>query len=612
MFDVAAPEDARTRYLALDRTILRLHNFLMNKDSVAEILVNIATLFELKGENPFKTRAYLNAARALEGMSEPLDKVIAEERLAEVKGIGESMQKKICELVTTGKLAYYEELKAATPPGLVAMLDIPGLGPKKIKAIHDELGIETVEQLEAACKEGRVAALKGFGEKTQTNICEGINRRRAYASRHLISEALPIADPLLEALRSHPEVIRCSSAGSLRRHREVIGDIDLLASSKQPAKVLDFFTQQPGILNVIAKGETKASVLLPGGIQSDLRVVSDAEFPFALMYFTGSKEHNIVLRQRAIARDLRLNEYGLFRSKTETRDQKLLVSCKTEEDIFQELGLSFVQPEMREDMGEIALAEKGPLPRLVEWTDLKGSLHNHSTWSDGHQRPVEIAKSMRELGLAYWGVTDHSKSSFQANGLDPVRVRQQLKEIKQINEELASEGTDFRLLTGAEVDILKDGKLDFPDDLLAELDVVIASIHQSFTQTEAETTKRLIGAAQNRWVHIMGHLTGRLLLEREPYKIDHHAVIDACAATGTWIELNASPYRFDMDWRFWPYAKSKGVKCVINCDAHRLEHAGFLRLGAGIARKGWLTKEDVVNTLPLDKLLVELRKKRGR
>jgi DNA polymerase (family 10) len=267
---------------------------------------------------------------------------------------------------------------------------------------------------------------------------------------------------------------------------------------------------------------------------------------------------------------------------------------------------------MREDLGEIAQAEKGPLPRLLEWTDLKGSLHNHSTWSDGHQRPEDIAKSMRELGLAYWGITDHSKSSFQANGLEPARVRQQLKEIKSINEALAKEGASFRLLTGCEVDILTDGRLDFPDDLLAELDVVIASIHQSFTQSEAETTKRLVGAAQNPFVHILGHLTGRLLLEREPYKINHHAVIDACAETGTWIELNASPHRFDMDWRYWPYAKSKGVKCVINCDAHRFEHAGFLRLGAGIARKGGLTKEDVLNTLPLSKLMQELGKKRAK
>jgi DNA polymerase (family X) len=583
----------------------------MDKGQVAEVLVNIATLLELKGENPFKSRAYLNAARTIETLSEPLDKLVAEARLGDIKGIGDALQQKITELVTTGRLQYYEDLKAATPPGLVAMLDIPGLGPKKIKALHDELGVESVEQLEQACKDGKIAGLKGFGEKTQTNILEGINRRRSYASRHLVSEALQRAEPLLEELRSHPDVTRCSTAGSLRRHRETIGDIDLVASSKKPGEVIEFFTSQPGILKVIARGETKASVLLEGGIQCDLRVVSDAEYASALLYFTGSKEHNIVMRQRAIDRGLRLNEYGLFHSKVETRDPKLLVKCRTEEEMFEKLGLHYIPPEMREDMGEIALAEKGPVPRLIEWTDLKGSLHNHSTWSDGHQCPEEIAKAMRELGLAYWGVTDHSKSAFQANGLDAARVRQQLKEIASINAMLAKEGTDFRLLTGTEVDVQKDGKLDFPDDLLAELDVVIASIHASFTQTEAETTKRLIGAAQNPYVHILGHLTGRLLLEREPYKVDHRAVIDACAETGTWIELNAHPMRFDMDWRWWPYAKSKGVKCVINCDAHRLGEAGFLRLGAGIARKGWLTKEDVINTLPLKALMKELGRKRA-
>jgi DNA polymerase (family X) len=340
-------------------------------------------------------------------------------------------------------------------------------------------------------------------------------------------------------------------------------------------------------------------------------VVSDAEFPFALMYFTGSKEHNIVMRQRAIARGLRLNEYGLFRSAVETRDPKLLVACQTEEDVFAELGLSFVPPEMREDHGEFAMAEAGAMPRLLEWTELRGSLHNHSTWSDGRQSPMEIARSMSELGLAYWAVTDHSRASVQANGLEIARLREQLKEIQQVNAQLEGEGMDFRLLSGAEVDIHKDGRLDYPDDVLADLDVVIASIHQSFNLSEAENTKRLLAAAMNPYVHILGHLTGRLLLEREPYQVDQRAVIDACAATGTWIELNAAPSRLDMDWRLWPYAKSKGVKCVINCDAHRFEHAGYLRIGAGIARKAGLTKEDVINTLPLERLRRQLALKRS-
>jgi DNA polymerase (family X) len=583
----------------------------MDKDKVAEILVGIGTLLELKGENPFKTRAYFNGARAIEASSEPLAKLIAENRLGEIAGIGEALQKKIAELVTTGKLAYYEDLKASVPPGLLAMMDIPGVGPKKIKTLYDELGIASVEELEKACQDGRVAKLKGFGEKTALNICEGINRRRSYASKHLLDDALLAAQSVLDDLRAHPGVIRCSEAGSLRRRKEIIGDIDLLVSSKNPAEVIGFFTSRPGILNVIAKGETKASVLLEGGIQSDLRVVSDAEFPFALMYFTGNKEHNIVMRQRAINRGLRLNEYGLFRSKEETRDPKLLVKCDTEGEIFQKLGLNFVPPECREDTGEFALAEKEPFPRLIEWNDLKGSLHNHSTWSDGRMTTGQIAKAMHELGLSYWAITDHSKSSIQANGLDVTRLRQQLKEIKALNQRLADEGIDFRLLTGTEVDILAEGKLDFPDDVLAELDVVVASAHQRLAIDEAQNTKRIIRAAENKFVHMLGHLTGRLLLDRDPQKVNIREVIDACAATGTWIELNATPDRLDMDWRHWQYAKSKGVKCVINCDAHRFEHAGYLRLGADVARKGWLTRDDVMNTLPLPKLLKELRKKRG-
>jgi DNA polymerase (family X) len=583
----------------------------MDKDQVAEILVGIGTLLELKGENPFKTRAYSNAARAIEAVNEPLAKLIAENRLGEISGIGEALQKKITELVTTGKLVYYEELKASIPPGLLAMMDIPGVGPKKIKALHELLGIASVEELEKACQDGRVARLKGFGEKTAVNICEGINRRRSYASKHLLSDALLVAESVLDDLRAHPDVLRCSEGGSLRRRKEIIGDIDLLVSSKDPAAVIDFFTHRPGILNVIAQGETKASVLLEGGIQSDLRVVSDAEFPFALMYFTGNKEHNIVMRQRAIQRGLRLNEYGLFRSKEETRDPKLLVKCNTEEEIFQELGLNYVPPECREDTGEFALAEKEPFPRLIEWSDLKGSLHNHSTWSDGRMTIEQIAKAMRELGLAYWAITDHSKSSFQANGLDVPRLRQQLKEIKALNQQFADEGIDFRLLTGTEVDVLAEGKLDFPDEVLAELDVVVASAHQRLAIDEAQNTRRIIRAAENKFVHMLGHLTGRLLLERDPQKVNVREVIDACAANGTWIELNATPDRLDMDWRHWQYAKSKGVKCVINCDAHRFEHAGYLRLGADVARKGWLTKADVINTLPLPKLLKELKKKRG-
>jgi DNA polymerase (family 10) len=582
----------------------------MDKERVAEILVEIGTLLELKGENPFKTRAYQNGARIIEGLSEPLQKLVAEERLGELKGIGDALQQKITELVTTGKLKYYEDLKASVPAGLVAMLDIPGLGPKKIIALNKHLGVDSVEKLEAACKDGKVAELDGFGEKTQTKLLEGIAHRRLYAQRTRLDDALAAAEPVLESLREHPDVIRCSTAGSLRRWRETIGDIDFLVSSKQPANVIDYFVAQPGILSVSAKGDTKASVILGGGIQADLRVVTDEEFPFALNYFTGSKEHNIVMRQRAIARGLRLNEYGLFKSKEETRDPKLRVACATEEQIYSALELTYVPPELREDHGEFEAAEQGKLPRLLEWTDLKGALHNHSNWSDGHNTLEEIAAHMEELGLQYWAVTDHSRASFQANGLEPQRLREQIKTIAALNAKLAAAGSDFRLLSGSEVDILKD-KLDFADDLLAELDVVVASLHLP-ANNEAENTKRLIRAAENKYVHMLGHLTGRLLLQREAYAVNQEAVIDACAETGTWLELNCNPWRMDLDWRKWFYARSKGVICVINPDAHRNDDASYLRLGAGVARKAWLTKADVINTLPLEKLRKELAVKRSR
>jgi len=582
----------------------------MDKDQVAEILNRIGVLLELKGENPFKTRAYANAARTLEALSEPLETLVAEKRLGGLKGIGEALQEKITLLVTTGRLPYYEELRASVPPGLLAMLEIPGLGPKKVRVLNERLGVETIAQLEAACRAGQVAGLDGFGEKTQANILAGIEFHRQYQSKHRLDVALQLAGPILASLRSHPAVIRCDVAGSLRRSKEVIGDIDFLVSSKESAAALDLFTRQPGVLSVTARGDTKASVILQDGVQADLRVVADAEYPFALAYFTGSKEHNIVMRQRAIQRGLRLNEYGLYRSQEETRDPRLLVPCRDEEEIFRQLGLDYIPPELREDRGEFEAAEKGALPRLLEWSDLKGSLHNHSNWSDGRQSLEQIAVMAEELGCAYWAITDHSRSSFQARGLEPARLREQIKAIAELNRKLADAGSSLRLLTGAEVDILAEGRLDYDDGLLAELEVVVASIHQGFSQSESETTKRLIKAAENPHVHALGHLTGRLLLEREPYKVNQQAVIDACAATGTWIELNSHPLRFDMDWRLWQYAKSKGVKCVINCDAHREEHAGYLRLGAQIARKGWLEKGDVVNTLPLDALKAALLAKR--
>ncbi len=582
----------------------------MDKETVVEALEEIAVLLELKGENPFKSRAYVNAARTLDRWEGDLSSMVAEGRLGELKGFGKALQEKVAELVSSGSLAYMETLRASVPEGLIEMLDLPGLGPKKIKVLREKLEVTTIEALERACQEGRVASLSGFGMKTQQKILEGIEFRRRYASHHRLDQAFLTAESLLERLREHPDVIRCSLAGSLRRHKEVVGDLDFVVSAKESTRIMESFIGQPEVESVVASGQTKSSVIVRGGMAADLRVVSDQAFPFALAYFTGSKEHNIAMRRRAIDRGLRLNEYGLFRSKEETRDVSLLEPCATEEEIFSRLELPYIPPELREDQGEFEAGEAGELPRLLEWTELRGSLHNHSNWSDGRQSLEEVVEHCQELGCDYWAVTDHSRASFQANGLDRTRLRQQIKTVDSMNRQLESEGQSFRLLTGSEVDIMSDGQLDFDDELLSELDVVVASVHQGFSQNEAQMTKRFIAAAENPQVHMLGHLTGRLLLERDAYAVNQKAVIEACAQTGTWIELNASPYRFDLDWRWWRHAKKMGVRCVINCDAHRAEHAGFLRLGAGMARKGWLTARDVINTQRLSELRRSLAAKR--
>lgn len=583
----------------------------MDNDAVADILSEIGVLLEVMGENPFKVRAYMNGARTIENLDEPLADLIAEDRLQGIRGIGKALQEKVAALVNTGKLEYYDQLKASVPPGLIEMLNIPGLGPKKVKAVYEKLKIETVDALAQACRDGSLEKLSGFGKKTADKIVEGIEFRKQFGNKHRLNATFHLAQEILDALRSHPNVARCDIAGSLRRWKETIGDLDFLVSSREPGPVLDWFASQPGIMNVIVKGETKTSVNLDGGIQADLRVVTDNEYPFALAYFTGSKEHNIVMRQRAIERGLRLNEYGLFRSKEETRDPALRVDCKTEADLYRALDLEYIPPELREDKGEFMASAEGKLPKLLEWTDLKGSLHNHSTWSDGKQTLEEVAEAACECGCAYWAITDHSRSSYIANGLDDKRLLRQLDAVEEVNRKYKTAGAEFRLLTGSEVDILSRGELDFPDEILAQLDVVVASIHQGFGGSEEEMTKRLVNAAENKFVHTLGHITGRLLLQRDSYKLNQRKVIDACAATGTWIELNASPYRMDMDWRLWSYATDKGVKCVINCDAHRVEHFGYLRLGAGVARKGWLTRADVINTLPLPKLRDALAQKRA-
>ena len=571
---------------------------------VVEVIDHLAQLLELRGENSFKIRAYQRAARALETISEPLGRLVEEGRLGDVEGIGKAIEEKVTELVTTGHLPYYEELVASFPSTLFELFKLQGLGAKKIKILHDVLGVTSLADLEAACKECKVAELAGFGEKSAANILKAITFYQEHAGLFRIDQIAPLAEHLLEDLRAHPDVGQCQVAGSFRRSKEELGDLDLLVSSKNPEAVSQFFVQHPLVQEVIAHGPTKSSVQLEGGVQCDLRVVKSEEFPFALIYFTGNKEHNIRLRNRALERGWSLNEYRY----TVQQGKAEPPSIHDESELYASLGLSYIPPELREDRGEIAAAAAGTLPKLLEWTELKGTFHCHTTASDGKSTLREMALAAQELGLDYLGIADHSKSSYQANGLNEARLLQQQEEIKKLNKELAP----FRIFAGTECDILKDGALDFSDEVLASLDYVVASVHSSFGLSETAMTDRLIRAIQNPYVTMLGHLTGRRFFSRDPYPVNIPAVIEAAAATGTMIELNASPYRLDMDWRWWSLAKEKGVKCVINPDAHSTQGLQNLRYGCLIARKGWLTKEDVINTRSLEKVIPLLEAKRKR
>ncbi len=570
----------------------------MNKDQIADIFSEVSVLLELKGENPFKCRAYSSAARTLQTFAGDLRALVLEERLHELPGIGDALQQKIRELIETGRLAYLDDLKASFPPKLTELFSVPGLGPKKIKLLYEKLGVDSLDALEKACAQNLVATLPGMGAKTQGNILEGINQIRTYSSQFRYADVLPHAERLRDTLRQHPAVIRVEVAGSSRRCKEILKDLDLLVSSKQPAEVMDFFTSLPIVKKIIGKGETKSSVLLEGGLQCDLRVVPDSKFAYALHHFTGSKEHNVALRQRAISRGLKLSEWGLFREGLPEDDPSALVPCATEEELFRKLGLDNIPPELRENMGEIQAAEEGTLPRLVEWTELRGTFHNHTSASDGKASLEEMAQAAADLGLDYFGIADHSKSSVQANGLDETRLLAQVAQIRSFNKSKR----DIHLFAGSEVDILKDGSLDFSDDILSQLDYVVASVHQAMGMDEDSMTRRLIRTIENPHVTMLGHLTGRLLLSREPYPVDHLKVIEACARNGVWIELNANPRRLDMDWRWWRAARDRGVLCSINPDAHRPEQIGYLRLGINIARKGWLRHKDVANTLSLSQV----------
>lgn len=559
----------------------------MDKKQVIEILEEIGTLLELKGENPFKTRAYENAARALRGVSEDLNELVASNRLRGIKGIGEAISEKITTLVTTGTLKYYEELRRSFPPGIMELLRIPGLGPKKAKKLLDDLGVASIDDLEKACKENRVAKLEGFSAKSQQNLLDGIQQIRQFASRHLYHHAEQAARPLFEAVKKHAKVIRAELAGSLRRRKETIKDIDIVASCKEAdrAAIMDFFTKLPTVQSIIAKGDTKSSVLLENGVAADLRLTTDKDFPYLLHHLTGSAEHNIALRGHGQKLGIKVSEWGLFKGEK-------LIRCKDETEIFAALGMSYIPPELREDMGELEAALKDKIPRLIANEDLKGVLHCHSTYSDGANSIREMAEECRRLGFEYFGICDHSMSVYYAKGLPPERVKQQHKEIDKLNAELKG----FHIFKGTECDILPDGKLDYPDNVLASFDFVVASIHSSMNMTEEQATKRLIKAMEHPAVKIIGHPTGRLLLGREGYPINHRKVIEAAAELGVSIEINASPHRFDLDWRYCKYAAEKGVQISINPDAHEVAGIADIFYGVGIARKGWLRKNEVLNT----------------
>ena len=584
----------------------------MDKAAIADMLDKIATLLELKGENPFKIRAYTNAARSIETFGGNLGDLKDEETLEKIPGIGKAIAAKIKELVETGSLRFFEDLRSEFPAEILELFSLPGLGAKKVKALYEQLGVSSIAQLQTACEAGRVAELPGFGKTTQEKLSAAIAERTKHAGSFQLGSIAAEAETLQDDLRAHPDALHVCIAGSYRRKKEIVRDLDFIVATSAPAEITALFIQHPLVESIIAQGPTKSSVRLRSGIQCDLRVVSATEYPFALNYFTGSKEHNIVVRNRALQRGWTLNEYRVAPAPPNPDAKKKKTTAKIPEireeaDLYRALDLDYIPPELRENCGEFEAAAAKTLPRLIEAENLRGTFHCHTTASDGRNSLEEMAAAAQALGLQYLGIADHSRSSIQARGLDAARLRVQVAAIRKLNREFEN----FRLFAGVECDILRNGALDFDDEILAELDYVIASVHSVFTLSEAEMTQRIIRAMSNPFVTMLAHPTGRLLLKRDPYAVDIPAIIEAAAETGTWIEINAAPKRLDLDWRWWPLAKEKGVKCVINPDAHRTERLQELWFGIGVARKGWLTKADVMNCLPLGKIEAELARKRA-
>ena len=571
----------------------------MKNRLVARILYEIADLLEMDGV-AFKPRAYRRAAQAVESCPIPVEELVETGKLKELPGVGEAIAGKIEEIVKTGKLAYHEELKKKLPIDLFSLTRVEGIGPKTAKLLYEELGVRNLDDLERAARSGRIRQVKGLGKKTEERILRGLAEARRTETRMLLGHAYPIANDLQRRLEKTGLFARLEVAGSLRRGRETIGDLDILGITSDPEQAAEAFVTLSDVEEVLAHGPKKSSVRLASGLQVDLRIVPRESFGAALQYFTGSKAHNIALRKRAVARGWKLNEYGLFDG-----EGKVLAG-KTENEIYARLGLSFIPPELREDQGEIAAAEEGKLPKLVEQSDMRGDLHIHTDWSDGKAPLAVMAAEARARGLSYIAITDHAKFSEMIRGLTPDDIRRQIEEIARLNENL----DEFHIFTGIEANVLPDGSLDLPSDILRQLDIVIASVHSHFHLDRPAMTERLIRAVENEHVLILAHPTGRKIGEHPAYDADWDEVFRHAAAAGTAVEINASPIRLDLNGELARRAIEFGVRIVIDTDAHDPAHFDFLKFGVITARRGWVEKNDVINTLSVDDLLTHVQAKK--